>query len=193
MRYWLFPEGHMRSPLSLRPSGEWNAMKSGIFGDSELTFVSTLGAIVLRFYKAVSGYPPNSGPSVGATERLNNAECEMIWPNTGALASVASSYGRIIGSTIGIELVTRQVHERHVRRYFSREYEKGSQLQLGLKDSLKPYIIYVLVAFGVLGTVAVWRVHHSTPRLRVTELPLLPITHGEVNPEQEFPESFPLQ
>src|ERR1022692_893060 len=35
--------------------------------------------------------------------------------------------------------------------------------------------------------------NHSTPRLRTAELPLLPIAHPNVNPQQEFPESFPLQ
>jgi hypothetical protein len=51
----------------------------------------------------------------------------------------------------------------------------------------------VLVAFGLLGAVVAWKVHHPTPRLHATELPLLPIAHADENPEQEFPESYPLQ
>jgi hypothetical protein len=35
--------------------------------------------------------------------------------------------------------------------------------------------------------------HHSTPPLHAAGLALLPLAHRDVNPEQEFPESFPLQ
>ena len=35
--------------------------------------------------------------------------------------------------------------------------------------------------------------HRSTPRLRTVELALLPLAHPDVDPGQEFPESFPLQ
>ncbi len=51
----------------------------------------------------------------------------------------------------------------------------------------------MLVAFGLLGSVVAWKMHRSTPRLHTAELALLPIAHLDVNPEQEFPESFPLQ
>lgn len=45
----------------------------------------------------------------------------------------------------------------------------------------------------MLGTVVAWKMHHSTPRLHTAEVALLPIAHLDVNPEQEFPEFFPLQ
>jgi len=35
--------------------------------------------------------------------------------------------------------------------------------------------------------------HRSTPRLRAVELALLPLAHTDLDPGQEFPESFPLQ
>jgi len=35
--------------------------------------------------------------------------------------------------------------------------------------------------------------HRSTPRLHTVELALLPLAHTDVDPGQEFPESFPLQ
>jgi hypothetical protein len=35
--------------------------------------------------------------------------------------------------------------------------------------------------------------HRSTPRLRTVELALLPLAHPDVDPGQEFPESFSLQ
>jgi hypothetical protein len=57
---------------------------------------------------------------------------------------------------------------------------------------LKPYIIYALAAFGLLGAV-VQKMHRITPPLRTAEVPLLPIGHSDVTAEQEFPESFPLQ
>jgi hypothetical protein len=65
---------------------------------------------------------------------------------------------------------------------------------ISLKDAgLKPYIIYVIVAFGLLGAGVAWKMHHSTPRLHAASLALLPLAHHDLNPEQEFPESFPLQ
>jgi len=51
----------------------------------------------------------------------------------------------------------------------------------------------MLVAFGVLGAVVAWRMHHSTPRLHAVQLAVLPLAHTAVDPTQEFPESFPLQ
>lgn len=51
----------------------------------------------------------------------------------------------------------------------------------------------MLVAFGLLGAVVAWKMHHSKPRLHTADLALLPLVHHDVNFEQEFPESFPLQ
>jgi hypothetical protein len=58
---------------------------------------------------------------------------------------------------------------------------------------LKPYIVYVLVAFGLLGAVVGCKMHHSRPPLHAVELALLPLVHHDVSPVEEFPESFPLQ
>ena len=51
----------------------------------------------------------------------------------------------------------------------------------------------MLLVFGLLGVVVVWKKHHSTPRLHAAAVALLPITHLDVKPEEEFPELFPLQ
>jgi hypothetical protein len=51
----------------------------------------------------------------------------------------------------------------------------------------------VLVGLGLLGTVVVWKMHRPAPRLQTADVPLLSIGHPDVKPEQEFPESFPLQ
>jgi hypothetical protein len=58
---------------------------------------------------------------------------------------------------------------------------------------MKPYVAYGLIAVGLLGAGAAWKMHHATPRLRAAELALLPLVHEDLNPAQEFPESFPLQ
>lgn len=38
-----------------------------------------------------------------------------------------------------------------------------------------------------------WKMHYSRPRLHTAELALLALAHTDVDPAQEFPESFPLQ
>ena len=45
----------------------------------------------------------------------------------------------------------------------------------------------------MLGAAVAWKMHQSTPGLHAAELTLLPIARLNANPEQEFPESFPLQ
>jgi len=54
-RAWLFSGRHMRSPVSIRPSGEWNAITCRGFRHSKLTFVSTLETEFSSSHNPVSG------------------------------------------------------------------------------------------------------------------------------------------